>query len=241
MALLAGGGYAEEVVVDEHLVLPLPASLSYDQGAAIPEVFLTAHHNLFNLGGAKSGSRCLIHGGGGGVGTAGIALLRKSSTATVFVTVGSPEQADACRKLGAYSIEYDKQSFLEVIRRETKGQGVDVILDPVGASYLADNLKCLVMDGRLVLIGLMSGGEATLDMKLVLSRRLQVIGSTLRALPLSRKAEVVARFSDQFLAALEAGEIAPSLGRVFPASEVAEAHRWMESKQNIGKIVLRWS
>jgi len=239
MALLAGGGYAEEVTVDAGLVLPLPPDYSFAEGAAVMEVFLTAHLNLFTLGGARSGSRVLIHAGASGVGTAGIQLLR-SAGAVTWVTVGSPEKAAACEKLGAHPIQYRTEKFENAIATATSGKGVDVILDPVGASYLAENIRTLGPDGRLILIGLMGGTEAPLDLRAVQGKRLQIKGSGLRPLPIETKREVVATFARAFYDRLVRRDIHPIVDRVFPIAEVREAHRYMESNANIGKIILQW-
>src|SRR4051794_24023447 len=183
MALVAGGGYAEEVCADQGLVLPLPAPLSYAEGAAIPEAFITAHLNLFTLGGARANTSALIHAGASGVGTAGIQLLRRIAV-RVFATVGSDEKARVVSQLGARAINYRSEKFDDIVRQETDGQGVDLILDPVGGSYLAVNFRSLAADGRQIQIGLMGGRETTIDLGLVLSKRLQLIGSTLRNLAL---------------------------------------------------------
>ena len=239
MALVAGGGYAEEVCVDQGLVLPLPARLSYVEGAAIPEAFITAHLNLFTLGGAGPSSTVLIHAGASGVGTAGIQMLR-SVGARVFATVGSDDKADAVERLGARAIRYRSEQFDNVVLAETNGRGANVILDPVGASYLSANFKCLAVDGRQVQIGLLGGRTGTIDLGMLLTKRIRLIGSTLRALLLDRKRAAVAAFRDQFLADLDAGLLTPIMDKSFPAAEVADAHARMEANQNIGKIVLRW-
>lgn len=237
MALIAGGGYAEEVTVDAGLVMPVPASLSDAEAAGVPEAFLTAHHNLFTLGGAKLGSRALIHAGASGVGTAGIQLLRAVSAET-FVTVGSREKAAACEALGAMAIDYKSQSFETVVRERTQGKGVDIVLDPVGAQYLAANLKCTAVAGRIVLIGLMSGRETAFDMAPLLGKRISLIGSTLRNLPLDEKRSAVARFREQFLPQLATGEIKPIIDKIYPVEELAQAHERMEANLNIGKIIV---
>jgi len=239
MALVAGGGYAEEVCVDAGLVMPLPARLSYAEGAAIPETFITAYLNLFILGEARPGMSAVIHAGASGVGTAALQLLRQIGVRT-FATVGSDEKAEAVAKLGAKAIRYRSEDFLTVIRDELQGAGVQLILDPVGASYLAGNVKSLSLEGRLILIATMSGREGPLDLGLLLAKRLRIIGSTLRSLPLDRKRRAVAEFQQQFLEDLNSGSIQPVMDQVFPASAVREAHARMESNQNIGKIVLQW-
>jgi putative PIG3 family NAD(P)H quinone oxidoreductase len=239
MALVAGGGYAQEVCADQGLVMPLPAPLSYAEGAAIPEAFITAHLNLFTLGGARAATTALIHAGASGVGTAAIQLLLRIGV-RVFATVGSDEKASAVSQLGARAINYRTEKFVDIVRRETDGRGVDLILDPVGGSYLAVNFRSLAVDGRQIQIGLMGGRETMIDLGLVLSKRLQLIGSTLRNLPLERKRTAVENFRTQFLADFESGKLKPIIDRAFPANSVGEAHARMEANQNIGKIILEW-
>lgn len=239
MALLAGGGYAEEVVVHAGSALPVPANLSLEEAAAVPEVFLTAFLNLFELGGLVAGGAALVHGGGSGVGTAAIQLCRAAG-ARVFVTAGSTEKCERCRALGAdLAVNYRSESFAERVREATGGRGVDVVLDSIGAAYLADNLASLAIGGRLVLIGLMGGAKAEIALGSLLTRRLSVIGSTLRTRPVEEKAALVAAFSARFGADLAAGRIRPIVDRVLPLEQVAEAHRAMKASEHFGKIVLR--
>ena len=239
MALLGGGGYGEEICVDAGSVLPLPERYSFTEGAAIMEVFLTAHHNLFYLGGVAAGNCALIHAGGSGVGTAGIQLLNDSGVKT-FVTVSSPAKAAACERLGATAIDYKSESFAQVILAATDQKGVNVILDPVGGSYLEANLKCLAIKGRLILIGLMGGAEINFNLRPLMQKRAQLIGSMLRILPLEEKREIVGRFKSAFYGKLAAGEIKPIVDSVYPATQAADAQRHMEENRNIGKIVLEW-
>jgi tumor protein p53-inducible protein 3 len=239
MALVAGGGYAEDVCVDEALVMPLSSSLSFVEGAAIPEAFVTAHLNLFTLGKTSPESTVLIHAGASGVGTAAIQMVRRVG-ARVFATVGSEEKADAVTRLGATSIRYRSEQFDDVILKETNGQGANVILDPIGASYLAANFRCLAVDGRQIQIGLMGGRKETIDLGILVSKRIRLIGSTLRALPLDRKRAAVAAFRQQFLADIEGKIIMPIIDKIVSAESVQDAHARMESNRNIGKIVLQW-
>jgi putative PIG3 family NAD(P)H quinone oxidoreductase len=239
MALVAGGGYASEVCADQGLVMPLPVPLSYTEGAAIPEAFITAHLNLFTLGGARANAVALIHAGASGVGTAGIQLLRRIGV-RVFATVGSDDKVRVVTQLGAHAINYRTEKFDDVVRQETNNRGVDHILDPVGASYLAANFRSLAVDGRQILIGLMGGRDTSIDLGLVLSKRLQLIGSTLRNLPLERKRAAVAAFRTQFLADFESSKLKPIIDRVFPAKSVRDAHARMEANENVGKIILQW-
>jgi putative PIG3 family NAD(P)H quinone oxidoreductase len=239
MALLAGGGYAEEVCVDAGLVMPIPEQLSFVDAAAIPEVFITAHHNLFFLGGARAGDAVLIHAGASGVGTAGIQLLKRLG-ARSFVTVGTAEKAAACERLGARAILYKSQDFSQIILDETSGRGVTVLLDPVGAGHWEKNWKSLTPGARWIVIGTMAGKDVPLDLSALLRRRVQLIGSTLRGLPLAEKRQAVERFRDQFLAQFESGDLRPIVDEVFAQTAVVSAHVRMESNQNTGKIILRW-
>ena len=241
MALLAGGGYAEEAVVHCGSVLPVPDCLTDDEAGAFPEVFLTAFSNLFmaGLGALAAHERALVHGGGGGVGTAAIALLRESGHAC-FVTVGSDEKARRCVELGATAaINYRGEDFAARVRELTGGGGVDVILDHIGAKYLAANLAALAPRGRLVEIGLMGGARGELDLAQLLVRRLAVIGSTLRSRPVEEKAAIVAGFRERFGDALAAGRLRPVLHTTLPLERAPDAHRMMQSSAHFGKIVLR--
>jgi putative PIG3 family NAD(P)H quinone oxidoreductase len=239
MALLPGGGYAEEAVVHAGSVMRVPESLSLEEAAALPEVFLTAYLNLFELGGLAREGSALVHGGGSGVGTAAIQLA-KASGARVFVTAGSPEKCARCLALGAdLAIDYRRETFAERVRKATGGRGVDVVLDSIGAPYLAGNLGSLSTGGRLVMIGLMGGAQAEIPLGLLLARRLSLIGSTLRARPVAEKAAIVAGFVRRFGADLEAGRIRPVVDRVLPLAEAAAAHRAMKASEHFGKIVLR--
>jgi putative PIG3 family NAD(P)H quinone oxidoreductase len=237
MALLAGGGYAEEAVVHHGSVLPVPEGMSDEEAGGFPEVFLTAYSNLFmpGLGALAAGEAALVHGGGGGVGTAAIALLREAG-ARCLVTAGSDDKCRRCVELGATAaINYRTEDFAERARAATGGRGVDVVLDHIGAAYLAKNLAALAPGGRLVLIGLMGGAQSEVNLAQLLTRRLAVIGSTLRAKPVEEKARIVEGFRARFG---DAGLRVP-IDRVLPLAQAAEAHRLMQSSAHFGKIVLR--
>ncbi len=241
MALLAGGGYAEEVVVDHGAALPVPSTLTDHEAGAFPEVFLTAFSNLFmpGLGNVQAGERVLVHGGGGGVGTAAIVLCREAGI-PCFVTVSSEEKAARCRALGATAtINYRSEDFADRSRALTDGQGVNVILDHIGAKYLAQNLAALATDGRLIGIGLMGGAQTEISLATLLLKRLAVIGSTFRSRSAASKAAIVAAFGARFGSALEAGRLRPVVDRVLPLTQAAEAHRLMKSSTHFGKIVLQ--
>jgi putative PIG3 family NAD(P)H quinone oxidoreductase len=238
MALLAGGGYAELVAVPATQLMPIPADLSWTEAAAIPEVFLTAHDNLFTRGRLVAGESVLIHGGAGGVGTAAIQLAQRAG-ARVLVTAGSAHKLERCRELGADAgINHREEDFPARVRELTGGRGADLILDVMGASYLSRNLDALAPGGRLVVIGLQGGATAEIDLNQMLRRRLSVIATTLRGRPLEQKAEIVRRFVEEALPGFDDGALRPVVDRVLPLAEAAAAHRAMEAGENVGKIVL---
>jgi putative PIG3 family NAD(P)H quinone oxidoreductase len=239
MALLAGGGYAELAAVDSGSAMKIPASMSDEEGAAFPEVFITAFLNIFRLAEAKPGDSVLVHGGGSGVGTASILLCKEAGVRSI-VTAGSDAKCEQCLKLGAdVAINYNSGPFPAAVKTATNGRGADVILDSIGAAYLAPNLEALAQSGRLVLIGLMKGARTEIDLTAVLRRHLKVIGSTLRTRPAKEKAQIIAALLARFGAALEAGRLRPPIYKVVPMSNVAEAHRMMAASEHFGKIVLR--
>ena len=234
MALLPGGGYAEDVVVDAGSAMPIPDALTFEEAAAIPEVFLTAFLNVFELARAKSGETLLVHGGGSGVGTAATTLARLAKM-RVIVTAGSDEKCRRCLEHGAdVAINYRKEDFAE------KAGEVDIVLDHIGAKYLPKDLAILRTGGRVVIIGSM-GGERTavVDVSALLSKRQQIIGSTLRARPPEEKAAIVRAFLDRFGGDLAAGRIMSPIHAVMPLEAAAEAHRMMKASEHFGKIVLK--
>jgi putative PIG3 family NAD(P)H quinone oxidoreductase len=241
MALLSGGGYAEEVVVDAGSALPVPEALSIEEAAALPEVFLTVFLNVFQLGAFPDGGTALVHGGGSGIGTAAIQLVNAAG-GRIVVTAGSEEKCARCRELGAQvAVNYREGDFVAAAKEATDGRGVDVVLDSIGAPYLEKNLQALATGGRLVIIGLMGGAKAEVNLGVLLTRRLQVIGSTLRMRPKAEKAAIVRGFRERFGALVEKGEIRPVVDRVVTLAEAPEAHRAMKASEHFGKIVLRVS
>jgi putative PIG3 family NAD(P)H quinone oxidoreductase len=239
MALLAGGGYAEEVVVDAGSALRVPAALSLEEAAALPEVFLTVFSNLFQLGGLASGGWALVHGGGSGIGTAAIRLV-KAAGAHLLVTAGSDAKCERCLALGAdRAVNYRSGDFVEAARQATGGEGVEVVLDSIGAAYFERNLAALRTGGRLVLIGLMGGAKTEVNLAVLLARRLSVIGSTLRTRSTAEKAALVADFRARFGRELESGALRPVVDRVLPLEQAADAHRLLEASEHFGKVVLR--
>ncbi len=232
MALLAGGGYAEESVVHHGSAMHVPDLLTDDEAGAIPEVFLTAYLNVFELARARAGETLLVHGGGSGVGTAATTLAKLAGI-RVIVTAGSREKCERCLAHGAdEAINYNEEDFVE------RARGANVILDHIGARYLARDLECLAVGGRVVIIGSMGGpGSIDLNVGSLLSKRQQIIGSTLRARPNEEKAAIVASFVARFGDDLRAGRIRPVIDRVFPIAEAAAAHRALK-EDHFGKIVL---
>lgn len=239
MALLPGGGYAEQVAVHAGSVMAIPEAMDFEHAAAVPEVFLTCHLNLFQLASLPAGGWALVHGGGSGIGTASIQLIR-AADAHVIVTAGSDVKCGRCLELGAdAALNYRDGEFAGRVMELTDGRGVDVVFDSIGAPYLGQHLQCLAVGGRLVLIGLMGGARAELNLGLLLAKRLQLIGSTLRARPVEEKAEIVRGFISRFGDALEEGEIGPVIDRVLPLAEAQRAHDLLQASEHFGKVVLR--
>lgn len=239
MALLPGGGYAEEAVVDAGSAMHVPDALTDEEAGGFPEVFLTAHSNVFVLGGATKGSAVLIHGGGSGVGTAAILLCREIG-ARAIATAGSDDKCQRCIGLGAVAaVNYKTADFVEAVRNATGGAGADVILDHMGGEYLGKDLQALRKLGRIVMIGTMGGAKGQLDIDTLLMKRATIIGSTLRGRSVEEKADVVRRFVEQFGDALNAGRLRPVIDRVFPLAQAAGAHRYLASSAHFGKVILK--
>jgi putative PIG3 family NAD(P)H quinone oxidoreductase len=238
MALVAGGGQAEQAVVHAGSLIRVPDGMSDLEAGAFPEAALTAFLNLFVLGGLAAGSTALVHGGSGGVGTAAIALARAAG-ARIIVTVGTDQRCRRCLELGAdAAVNYRQDDFEAASLEATEGAGVDVVLDCIGGPYLEKNTRLLADDGRLVVIGLMGGPTGELDLRRLLTRRIRVIGSTLRGLDVSRKAGLVAGFLARFGDQLRDGRLRPVIDSVYPMGRVADAHRRLASGEAFGKVVL---
>lgn len=239
-ALLPGGGYAQQVTIPAGMAIPIPEHFSFEEAAAIPEVFLTAYLNLFFLGNLQQGQTVLIHAGASGVGTAAIQLVREAG-ATSIVTAGSAEKLDACLTLGANNaINYKEGPFAPAIKELTGGKGVNIILDFIGASYFEQNIKSLAMDGKLIIIGTMGGAKAeNVNLGLLLFRRLQVIGTALRSQPVDKKIELTQSFIDFALPRFKEERLVPVIDSIYEWDEVNEAHERMEKNLNTGKIVLK--
>ncbi len=237
-ALLAGGGYAERVVVPAGQVLPKPAGVELATAAALPEVTCTVWSNVFMLAQLRRGERFLVHGGAGGIGTMAIQLAARAG-AQVFATAGSPAKLDLCRELGAHTaVDYREQDFVEVVR---DAGGADVVLDNMGAKYLARNLAVLNTEGRLVVIGLQGGTRAEIDLGRMLARRQALFCTTLRSRPPAGptgKAAIVAAVRHEVWPDVERGTVRPIVSRRLPMAEAAEAHRLVEASEHTGKVLL---
>lgn len=237
MALLPGGGYAERVAVHEQLTLPIPDGWTFERAAAVPEAFLTASEALFGLGALKPREWVLIHAAGSGVGSAAV-MLAKAAGARVLATT-SDAKRERVAALGAERVvARESEDFAAVASEVTGGRGVDVILDLVGASYMAKHQACLAVLGRHVVIGLLGGTKAELDLARVLSQRHSILGLVMRTRPLADKLAVVERFRRDWLGRLATGELGPLLDSTFPLADAAKAHAHMEANANFGKIVL---
>jgi putative PIG3 family NAD(P)H quinone oxidoreductase len=237
-ALLAGGGYATKVAVPAGQAMPLPDGVDLVTSAALPEVAATVWSNVMMVAGLRSGDTFLVHGGAGGIGTFAIQLT-KALGARVIATAGSPEKLDLCRELGAdVAIDYREQDFVQVVAEVTEGHGADVILDNMGAAYLARNLDTLAVEGRLIVIGFQGGTKAEMDLRTLFLKRAALFSASLRARPVGEKTTICAEVAEHVWPLVADGTIRPVIGRTLPLAEAAEAHRLMESGESTGKIVL---
>ncbi len=237
-ALLAGGGYAEQVVVPAGQVLPIPRGLSMAQAAAIPEVFATAYLNLYMEAALSVQEKVVLHAGASGVGTAAIQMLNTTHN-PCFVTAGSAEKVAACVALGAQAgFDRHQGSFVAAVSEWAGDDGVDVILDPVGGAYLTDNLSVLGLNGRLVLIGMMGGAAAEVNLAQLMMKRLRVVGSTLRARPIGEKAQVMDRLYEHVWPQFESGVIKPIIEATLPLADAQNAHQLVAGNDTVGKVVL---
>lgn len=237
-ALLGGGGYAELVAIPAGQLLPVPEGIDPVQAAALPEVACTVWSNVFMLAGLREGETLLVHGGGSGIGTFAIQLATAFG-ARVLVTAGSAAKLERCRALGAeVGINYREEDFVAMAREATGGRGVDVILDNMGASYLARNIGTLAPAGRLAIIGLQGGRRAEIDLGALMGTRGAVLSTSLRARPAAEKAAIVASVRKHVWPLVADGRVRPVVDRVLPLAEAAEAHRVVEAGEHIGKVVL---
>jgi len=237
-ALLAGGGYAEKVAVPAGQLLPVPAGVGLVEAAALPEVVCTVWSNVFMTANLLPGQTLLVHGGSSGIGTMAIQLAREVG-AHVAVTAGSADKLDACQALGAeILVNYREQDFVEELDRATAGHGADVILDNMGAKYLARNVQALATNGRLVIIGFQGGVKAELDLSALMRKRAAVISTGLRARPLEEKAAIVAAVREHVWPLVEDGRVKPVVHRTFPLAQAPDAHRELDAGTHIGKVLL---
>ncbi len=237
-ALLAGGGYAEQVVVPAGQVMSVPDGVDLVTAAALPEVACTVWSNVFMVAGLRPDEAFLVHGGAGGIGTFAIQLAARSG-ARVFATAGSPDKLERCRELGAErAISYRDEDFVEVLREATDGRGADVVLDNMGAKYLARNVDVLADEGRLVIIGMQGGAKAELNIGQLLSKRGAVIATALRSRPLEGKARICASVVEHVWPLVADGSVTPVVSAVLPLAEAGDAHRLIEDGDNVGKVLL---
>jgi len=237
-ALVAGGGYAEYCVAPAAWCLPLPQGVSLRDASGLPETHFTVWNNVFDRGRLAAGEWLLVHGGTSGIGLTAIQLA-KQFDATVIATAGSPDKTAFCREIGAdHAIDYRAQDFVAEVAALTGKRGVDVVLDMVGGDYIPRNLRCLALDGRMVMIAFLQGGRAEIDFRPLMVRRLTITGSTLRASPFARKAELARSLETRVWPLYAGGKLRTVTHAVFPLADAAAAHTLMESSAHIGKILL---
>lgn len=237
-ALVQGGGYAEFCTAPVEQCLPIPKGLSAIEAASLPETFFTVWSNVFDRAQLSGSETLLVQGGTSGIGVTAIQMAAALGH-KVYATAGSDEKCRACETLGAsMGINYRTADFVEVIKEETGGKGVDVILDMVGGSYIEREINCLADDGRIAIIALLGGAKATIDLGQVLRRRLTISGSTLRPRSIDFKAAIAANLRSRIWPLLEAGKIKPVIYKVFSLDEAAQAHALMEASTHVGKIML---
>lgn len=236
--LLPGGGYAEFARAPASLLMPIPAALSLQEAAGVPEVFMTAYSALFLEGESKEGETVLVHAGASGVGTATIQLA-KHAGCRVIATAGSEKKLEMCRRLGAdLTVNYREERFPDRAKEFTRGRGVDVIIDFIGKDYFASNLEALASRGRLVHVATLSGADVALNIRALMTKRLTLRGVTLRSRPVEEKTQLRHDLLKRFGADLDAGRVRPVIDRVFPIQEAEEAHQYMAANLNTGKILL---
>jgi len=239
MSLVGGGGYAEYAAAYADHLIPIPDSMSFEEAACVCETYITAYLNVFMLGGLEDGGSVLLHGGGGGVNTAAIQLCKALMPNAKVIVTASPGKVERVKALGAdLVIDYKAQDFAEEVQRFTDKRGVQLILDHIGAAYLASNMKSLAVYGRLVIIGVTSGIKSELNLALMMVKRQQIIGSVLRPRPVPEKAAIIASFTETVLPLLAERKIAPLIHKVYALEDVCQAHRDMEAGAHFGKIVL---
>lgn len=241
ISLVGGGGYAEYAVAYASHLMPIPDSMSYDEAACVCESYITAFLNVFMIGGLEDGQTAILHGGGGGVNTAAIQLAKALTPNARLIITAHPSKLERVKELGAdLVIDYtENPDFANIVKEYTSKKGADVILDHVGAAYLKPNMNSLAYKGKLVLIGVISGIKAELNLALMMVKRQQIIGSVLRSRPVPEKGEIVAEFTRRALPKFADRSIVPIIEKVFSLDEIVDAHRMMEEDKHFGKIVLK--
>lgn len=241
ISLVGGGGYAEYAVAYASHLMRIPDSMSFEEAACICESYITAFLNVFMIGDFQDGQTAILHGGGGGVNTAAIQLCKALTPNSTLIVTAHPSKMDRVSELGAdLVINYlENPDFTEIVKEFTGKKGVDLVLDHVGAKYLGPNMKSLAYKGKLVIIGIISGIKAELNLALMMVKRQQIIGSVLRSRPVPEKAEIVAEFTRRALPKFADRTIVPIIEKAFSIDDVAEAHRMMEEDSHFGKIVLK--
>jgi len=241
MSLVGGGGYAEYAVAYADHLIPIPESMSFEEAACVCESYITAYLNVFLLGELKDNNYAIFHGGGGGVNTAAIQITRALTKDVKIIVTAAPEKIEKVKELGADLVINFKETpdFSDIVREYTNKRGVDVILDHVGAKYLMPNIKSLAYAGRLVIIGVISGIKAEINLGLVMVKRHKIIGSVLRSRPVEEKSEIIKAFRENVMPKFADRTIVPIIEKVIPIDDVKEAHRLMEEDKHFGKIVLK--
>ncbi|HEY6871594.1 MAG TPA: NAD(P)H-quinone oxidoreductase [Geobacteraceae bacterium] len=241
ISLVGGGGYAEYAVAYADHLMRIPEAMSFEEAACVCESYITAFLNIFMVGEFRDGQTAILHGGGGGVNTAGIQLCRALAPNSKLIVTAHPSKMERVKELGAdLVIDYTQTpDFTEIVKEFTGKKGADLVLDHVGAKYLAPNMNSLAYKGRLVIIGVTSGIKAELNLALMMVKRQSIIGSVLRSRPVSEKGEIVAEFTRRAIPAFADRSVVPIIEKVFALDQVVEAHRMMEEDRHFGKIVLR--
>lgn len=240
VALIGGGGYAEFALAHAGHVMRIPEGMRFEAAACVCETYITAYLNLFRGARLVDGESVLLHGGGGGVNTAGVQLVKALAPSSPVLVTASTRKVERVAELGVHRvIDYQLEDFATAAREFTDQRGIDVILDHIGAGYFDMNLKALAVGGRLVIIATMSGREATLNLARLMVKRQTIIGSVLRPRPVAEKAEIVSEFGRVVMPLFESGRIAPLIHTVMPLEQVVAAHRLMEAGEHFGKIVLK--
>ena len=237
MAIVGGGSYAERISVHERQLMAVPAGVDVADAAAIPEVGITAHDALVVQGGLRPGGWALVHAGASGVGSMAIQIVKAMGARVVTTT--SAGKVEAVRALGAdVVVDYNADDFVAAAKTATGGRGVDAVLDVIGGEYLMRNVASIRVGGTIVQVGVMGGGSTEINLGLLLPMRAHLVGTVLRARPLEEKASASARFVAEVVPAIESGAIRPVIDRRFPLDQIAEAHRYLESNANVGKVLI---